>query len=248
MINAILVDDKPVNIEILQTFLLEYCPVVHVAGSALTIEDAYTLIRHKKPELVFLDIELTDGTGFDLLKRFKNIDFEVIFTTAYNQYAIQAFRENAVDYLLKPVDIELLQDAVEKAQKRINLKSTNERIEALLSSSVNQTDVKISVPTQEGFIFIPVNDIWYCEASGSYSYLHMKSNKKILISLRLKECESILPAAIFFRVHNSYLVNTQHIRQYIKGRGGFLVMENGEKIEVAVSRKDEFLKFITGSN
>jgi two-component system LytT family response regulator len=246
MIKVVLVDDKPLNIEILHAFLTQYCPAVNIIGSALTIEDAYNLIKQKKPALVFLDIELTDGTGFDLLKRFKNVDFEVIFTTAYNQYAIQAFRENAVDYLLKPVDIELLQDAVEKAQKRINLKSTNERIEALLNSSVSQADTKISVPTQEGFIFIPVNDIWYCEASGSYSYLHMKSNKKILISLRLKECEGILPAAIFFRVHNSYLVNTQYIRQYIKGRGGFLVMENGEKIEVAVSRKDEFLRFING--
>jgi two-component system LytT family response regulator len=248
MISAVLVDDKPVNIEILQAFLMQYCPAVHVAGSALTIEDAYTLIRHEKPELVFLDIELTDGTGFDLLKRFKHIDFEVIFTTAYNQYAIQAFQVNAVDYLLKPIDIELLQEAVDKVKKQIGLRKTNEKIEALLSSSANLSEAKISVPTQDGYIFIPVNDIWYCEASGSYSYLHMKTNKKILISLRLKECEGILPAATFFRVHNSYLVNTQHIRQYIKGRGGFLVMENGEKIEVAVSRKDEFLKFITGSN
>lgn len=246
MISTVIIDDKPVNIEILGAFLKGYCPSADVAGSALTIEDAYTLIRQKKPALVFLDIELTDGTGFDLLKRFKQVDFEVIFTTAYNQYAIQAFRENAVDYLLKPIDIDLLQDAVEKAEKRISLKKTNEKIEALLSSSAGQPELKISVPTQEGYIFIPVAEILYCEASGSYSYLHMKSNKKILISLRLKECEGILPASVFFRVHNSYLVNTQHISKYVKGRGGYLVMENGEKIEVAVSRKEEFLNFITG--
>lgn len=247
MLNAVIIDDKAANIDLLHAFLTSYCPQVTVASAALNVEDGHALISKLKPSLVFLDIELGDGSGFDLLRKFKQINFEVIFTTAYNQYAVQAFRENALDYLLKPIDIDLLQQAVAKAEKQIGLKITNEKIQSILQFPTVVAGGKISVPVQNGYLFISPGDIYYCEASGSYTHIYMKTGKKILVSLRLKECEEMLPAAGFFRVHHSYLVNTQYIAEYIKGRGGFIVMENGAKIEVAVSRKDLFLKHITKS-
>ncbi len=247
MLNAVIIDDKTANIDLLHAFLTSYCPHVTLAGAAVNVEDAYGLISKLKPSLVFLDIELGDGTGFDLLRKFKQINFEVIFTTAYNQYAVQAFRENALDYLLKPIDIELLQQAVAKAEKQIGLKITNEKIQSILQLPVDRPGGKISVPVQNGYLFISPDEIYFCEASGSYTHIYMKNGKKLLVSMRLKECEEILPARNFFRVHHSYLVNTKYITEYIKGRGGFIVMENGAKIEVAVSRKDLFLKHITGA-
>lgn len=244
MTTAVIIEDKLTNINILKAFLQQYCPSVHCAGAALTVEEACELVKKIKPDLIFLDIQLADGTGFDFLKKIPAIDFEVIFITAYNEYAVQAFRENAVDYLLKPIDIDRLQQAVEKAQKQAGFKSIRDKIEKLLQQPLLSEGQKISVPVREGYIFLRTDDIWYCEASGSYTNLHMKENKKLLASMRLKEFEEILPAC-FFRVHNSYLVNTKYITQYHRGRGGYIVMENGVKIEVSAGKKDEFLQVIT---
>lgn len=159
MLPSMIIDDKPANIQTLQQLLAEYCPKVKVIGTALNIEDGYNHIVALQPELVFLDIEMPGGTGFDLLKKFKMLSFEVIFITAYNQYAIQAFRENALDYILKPVDIDALVQAVAKAEKHISLKQTNDHLAKYLQQLQVPAEAKISIPVQDGYLFVNSRDI-----------------------------------------------------------------------------------------
>jgi two-component system LytT family response regulator len=242
MLTAIIVDDKKANIETLGLLVRNYCPVLEISGTATFVEDAYTLINKVRPDIVFLDIEMTDGTGFDLLHKFDELFFEVIFTTAYNQYAVQAFREKALDYLLKPVDIAALQDAVGKAEKQIKLKQANTNLIQYLKQSKLPTVDKISIPTLDGFLFISYQEIIRCEASGSYTNFYLSDGRKVIASMRLKECEDILPDRVFFRVHHSHIVNLNFVSKYVRGRGGYLLLQDGSTADVAVARKDSFLQ------
>ena len=241
MLPAHIIDDKPANIQTLQQLLANYCPQVTVTGTATNIEDGYAGIVTLQPSMVFLDIEMPGGTGFDLLRKFKQISFEVIFITAYNQYAVQAFRENALDYLLKPIDIAALQEAIYKAEQQIGLKQTNQNLAKYLEQTQTPACAKISIPVQDGYLFINSDDIIRCEASGSYSWFYMAGGKKIMVSMRLKECEDLLPAYCFYRVHNSHIINLQHIARYVRGRGGYILMQDDSTVDVAASRKDAFL-------
>lgn len=241
MLSALIIDDKPANIQTLQQLLTGYCPQVTVIGTAINIEEGYACIMALQPSLIFLDIEMPGGSGFDLLRRFRQLSFEIIFTTAYNQYAIQAFRENALDYLLKPIDIDALQQAVAKAGQQISLKQTNQNLAKYLQQAQTPVSAKISIPVQDGYLFIDSAVIIRCEASGSYSWFYMADGKKVMVSMRLKECEDLLPPGQFFRVHNSHLIGLQHIVRYMRGRGGYLLMQDGSTVEVAASRKDAFL-------
>lgn len=237
MLNAIIVDDKITNTETLDILLQKYCPAVQVIAAATDIEEAYQLILQHRPDLVFLDIELNNATGFDLLRKFKEVSFETIFTTAYSEYAIQAFREQAVDYLLKPIHIPFLQEAVIKAEKQIGLKRNK-----VSAATPKPATNKISLPSQDGYQFIDIREIIRCEASGSYSVFYLTGNRKIVVSMRLKLCESKLPAHSFFRVHNSHIVNIQYVIKYQRGKTGAVILSDGTEIEVASSRKEAFLE------
>ncbi|KAB2918095.1 MAG: response regulator transcription factor [Bacteroidetes bacterium] len=244
MLNAIIIDDKPANIETLKSLIDTYCPQLSIVGTATNIEEGSSSIIRLNPSIVFLDIEMPEGNGFDLLKRFNPAPFAVIFTTAYNQYAVQAFRENALDYLLKPIDIEALQESVAKAEKHIYLEQTGKNLEKYMRQLQVPDTSKIALPTQEGYLFVDHTNVIHCEASGSYTHIYLQEGKKILVSMRLKECEDILPAKSFFRVHHSHIIGLRHISKYIRGRGGYLVMQDGSKVEVSASRKDEFLELV----
>jgi len=242
LLNAVIIDDKPANIDTLRSLVTGYCPEVTIAGTATNVDDGQSAIHKHKPHVVFLDIEMPGGNGFDLLRRFGTLPFEVIFTTAYDQYAIQAFREHALDYLLKPIDIDVLRQAVQKARNQIELKQVNEKLVKYLQQLPVSAANKISLPTQDGYLFINPSDIIRCEASGSYSHFHMADGRKILVSMRLKECEEILPSGVFFRIHHSHIINLQCVNVYVRGRGGYVTMHDGSKVEVSVSKKEEFLE------
>lgn len=242
MIKTIIIDDKAANITTLSKLLQLYCPQINVCATAEDIQEGYNTIIKFQPALIFLDIEMPDGSGFELLRKFELLNFEVIFTTAYNQYAIQAFRENALDYLLKPIDIDNLQRAVAKADVQINLKHRNTHIEQYMQKQQVPPAGKISIPVLDGYLFINYEDIVRCEASGSYSHFFMSDGKKLLVSMRLKECEDLLPRELFFRIHHSHIINLRFIARYIKGRGGYVLMEDKSMVEVAASKKEAFLE------
>ncbi len=238
---SLIIDDKSANIDTLSKLLGLYCPQVQVCGTAGNVEDGYKAIQELRPALVFLDIEMPNGNGFDLLKKFNTLSFEVIFTTAYNQYAVQAFRENVLDYLLKPIDIDILQQAVVKAEHRIIQKQTNEYLVRYMQTLQPTHNNRISIPVLDGYLFLNCQDIIRCEASDSYCFFFTTDGKKILASMRLKECETLLPSNQFFRVHHSHIINLQYMVRYIRGRGGSVVMQDKSIVEVAASKKDAFL-------
>ena len=243
MINALIIDDEPKNIKVMKNMLKEFCPQVQLIGDANNSNDGKELIQQKNPELVFLDIEMPYGNGFDLLNALMPVDFEVIFVTAFDKYLLQALKYSALDYLLKPVNIDELKNAVQNAELRIRKYSINQQLNILLDNFKKQESglKKIAIPTVDGFDFILIDDIIRCEAQGAYTRIYTANSKKILVSRPLKDYENLLPEDIFFRIHNSHLVNLNYIKKYNRGRGGFIELDDGTVIEVATRRKDEFL-------
>ena len=244
MLRSIIIDDEPKNIRILRKLVEDYCPAVNVIADASDVESANRVINETSPDLLFLDIEMPFGNAFDLLDKLKPISFEVIFVTAFNDYALKALKYSALDYLLKPVNIEELKLAVERAIQRIQVKNINETLNNLLYNlqKPQPTMQKLALPSAEGLIFIHLDKIVRCEASGAYTIIYTRKGEKITTSRNIKDYEDLLPAGMFFRVHNSHIVNLNCIKKYYRGRGGYIEMEDGATIEVATRRKDGFLK------
>jgi two-component system LytT family response regulator len=243
MIRSVLIDDEPKNNRILKMMLEEFCPGITVAGQTDNVTDGVNLIRELKPDLVFLDIEMPHGNGFDLLDQLMPIRFEVIFITAFNDYSLKAIKYSALDYLLKPVNIDELKTAVIKAAERIASRNMNARIENLLYNlhKPQQELQKIALPSKEGYVFVLLTDIIRCESKTGYTTFFIEGAEKMVSSRNIKEYEPLLPNDIFFRIHNSHIINLNHIRKYHRGRGGYIEMDDGALIEVATRRKDEFL-------
>jgi two-component system, LytTR family, response regulator len=243
MMRALIIDDEPKNVRILKRLLDDYCPQIEVAGEAGDARAALTTIREIKPDIVFLDIEMPYGNAFDLLDKLLPVDFEIIFITAFDDYTLKAFKYSALDYLLKPVDIDELKAAVKKAAEKIAGKNINLQLGNLLSNLKNNQAAlqKIALPAADGIIFINVEEIIRCEANGNYTIIYADSKEKITASKTIKDYEELLPPSIFCRIHNSHIINLNRIKKYHKGRGGFVVMDDGTSIEVASRRRDEFL-------
>jgi two-component system LytT family response regulator len=225
----------------------KYCPEVDMHAFCTNADDAIEQIRMHKPELVFLDVEMPDKSGFDLLETLNEIHFHIIFTTAFNQYALRAIKFGALDYLLKPIDKDELRRAVDKytkQQKQISI----DQLKALLSHTKKDNDYsfqKIAFPTLHSYELVHLNDILACESSSNYTSIRLVSGKTILVSKTLKEIEELLNMPPFFRVHHSWLVNLQYAIRYIKGDGGYLVLSNETSIPVSRNKKDDLLKYIT---
>jgi two-component system, LytTR family, response regulator len=249
-IPIVIVDDEPGSIITLETLLREYCPEVHVAGSAANAEEAKALIEKYRPALVFLDIEMPFANGFDLLDQMNPVNFDVIFVTAFNNYALKAFKYAALDYLLKPVNIEELKESVKRAIRVLpQTGQQNKRVEALLDNIEFSSEhpVKITVPTGNTYEVVPLETILYIEASGNFSILVFEKGNRLMASRRLKEFEEVLPETMFVRVHHSYIINLSKIRKYQKGRSGVIELVNGEKVEVSARKKNELLARIKKS-
>jgi two-component system, LytTR family, response regulator len=243
MIKAIIVDDEPYCCEALATLLERYCPEVEILDICYSGASGLKAIQESKPQLLFLDIEMPQMNGFNLLERLKEIKFELIFTTSYDQYAIKAIRFSALDYLLKPIDREELQKAVQKVAERQH-PPLPQQFEILLEKlhQPGTRILKIAMPTMEGLQMVPVDTIISCSSDGNYTTLLLKSKKKITASRSLKEVEEMLEDHSFLRVHHSYLVNLNEVEKYIKGEGGYLLMGDGSTVDVSRSRKEILLK------
>ncbi len=241
-IQAIIVDDEKHSRETLKNLIEEFCEGVQVLTLASSINEASSAIQELKPDLVFLDIELQTGTGFDLLASLPEINFEVIFTTAFDQYAIKAVKFSSLDYLLKPIDLEELQVAVEKAKTVKDKKAYSNQLKSLLQNLSHQQLTKICLPTAEGFEFINTDEISHCEASGSYTNFILTNGKKILVSKHLKAFENLLPEQNFMRVHNSFLINLKEVHKFVKADGGYIIMNNNDTVSISRSKKDDFLE------
>lgn len=248
MIKAIIIDDEQHCIDRL-TMLLSgnSSNMVELLASVQSVDEGLTAIKTYKPQLVFLDIEIGNKTGFDLLKQLPEINFEVIFTTAYDKYAVQAFKFSALDYLLKPIDTDELQAALKKLNDKVSQKDIAGKFDALFHNlkNIQNASKKICVPVLSGLVFIQTDDIIRCESNVNYTTLFLKDKQKLLVAKTLKEFEEMLTEYNFYRVHNSHLLNLAYIKMYNKGKGGTVTMNDGSEIEVSTRRKDDFLKRLT---
>jgi two-component system LytT family response regulator len=219
---------------------------VQVVGQAATVEEAAVGIQDLQPDVVFLDVMLNDETGFDLLEQMGDINFALIFTTAHDEYAIKAFKFNAIDYLLKPIDIEELDAAVEKVKKDHVQKSATPKavVDNFLSTlkTPGGTEKKIPIPTLQGFILVPLQEIIYCQSQSNYTQIHLTQKRKILVSYTLRHYDELLSEHNFFRAHKSFLINLDHVTAYKKGDGGTIVMSDEMEIELSRRNKDAFIR------
>ena len=239
-LNAIVVEDETNSREILSNYLAKYCPTVNMVGEAASIEEAKQLIAKHAIDLIFLDVEMPFGTGFDLLDQLPDRTFETVFVTAYNQYAIDALNSHAAYYLMKPISIDELIKSVEYVTE---IREKEEALEdRVLTPKLNKVDGKITLPQQDGFQILNVADILYCKADDNYTEIYLE-NKKILVSKTLKYFEDALTKFAFARIHKSYLVNVNEVVKYRKGKGGSVVVSNGKELLVSASKKKDLLAY-----
>lgn len=246
-LKAILVDDELSSLQNLQQKLTEFCPDILILATAQKPEEAIVLIQQQHPDVVFLDIEMPRMNGFRMLEEISEINFDIIFTTAYNHYAVDAIRISAFDYLTKPIAISDLQHAVARLTKQKQLQ-TKDKLGVLKNSlnNIKSQDEKIVIPTGEGFEFIQISSILHIESSSNYSKIYLQNGKHLVVTKLLKDFEDMLQPYRFYRIHNSHLINLRYIEKYLKGDGGQVRLINGTVIDVARRKKDEFLKLIAG--
>ncbi len=243
MLTAIIIDDELKGRIALKQKLKDYCPEVQLVGEAANGEEGLHLIEKTKPQLVFLDIEMPRMNGFEMLHKLPDKNFHLIFTTAYDQYAIKAIKYAAFDYLLKPVDIEELQSAIKKAELQAEQNNTGQKLETLEHNLQDRHHLnKIAIPTLDGLLFFNIDEIVHLEAQSNYTMIYFTNHPKLLASRTLKDFEELLQPAIFFRPHHSHIINLNYIKRYIKGNGGQIEMQNGHYVDVARRKKEEFLK------
>jgi two-component system LytT family response regulator len=242
-IRTILIDDEVSCTETLHIELNQYCPDIEVIQKCNSSKSGLLAIQELKPELVFLDIEMPWMNGFELLQSVSDIDFEVIFVTAYDQFAIKAIKFSAMDYLLKPIQKKELIIAVDSVRKKKKSDKSFEQINLLLEQ-VQREDgrfAKLALPTMEGLEFVPIGEILYCKSDSNYTHVLKKDGSSTLVSRSLKYISEMMDENTFVRIHQSYLININHIERYLKGQGGEVVMSNGKHLPVSRSKKEDLL-------
>lgn len=238
MLSAIIVDDEARSRRILQQFIEEYCPNVKVVDTAEDVLSGVKAINDHQPDVVFLDIEMPNYSGFKLIELFENPDFEIVFTTAYERYAIQAFKVSAIGYLLKPIDIEELIAVVEKVEALRKMSNLKERVSTLKLNLSNGKTHRLILPAQNGLLYLNLNEINYIESEGRYTKIHLIDGNVMTCTSSLKECENIFEGAPFIRIHRSCIIHLAYIKKYSKGRDSFVVMENDARLDVGKNFKD----------
>lgn len=245
MMRAVIIDDEQSCIERLSVLLAgNHADTVELIASCRTVKEGLDVLTKLNPDVVFLDVQIQEQTGFDLLQQVPEIRFEVVFVTAFEKYAVQAFKVSAIDYLLKPVDPEDLRQAIGKLHQKLSRQEMSRKLDVLFHNlkTIEGASKKISVPTINGLEFLQVSDIIRCEADANYTHIVLKNKQKITVAKTLKEFEELLTEYNFFRIHNSHLINLAHVVRYEKGKGGFVSMDDNSQIEVSTRRKEEFLQ------
>jgi len=243
MIEAVLVDDENKAREYLTNIISKNCPNIRIIGYASNAEEGFQIIDELKPSLVFLDVEMPGGNGFDMLERFDSVNFDVIFTTAYDHYAIKAIEYSAIGYLMKPISKDRLTEAVEKVNARkANQVTLDSSIELLLSNlKTDSVPQRIAIPDSKGLSFVNIDDIVRCQSAGNYCILHLVEGRTVTSTKTLKEFEELLSEYNFFRIHQSHLINLNNVNHYTKGREGQVELSDGSKVDIARSKKAEFM-------
>lgn len=245
MIKTLIVDDEFNAREFLEKMLHSYFPNKFlIVGKAESVDEALTLVENYQPELVFLDIQMPKKSGFDFIKELKTINFDIIFTTAHSEYAINAIKVSALDYILKPINYIDLLDAIKKFEKKKNVSDEKDKLQVLIENmdTGNSEYKKIAFPTEYGLELIKINSILYCEASSNYCIIHCLNGKKITLSKTLKYVEELLPPEVFFRIHKSYLVNLNFVNKYFKGNDSKVELTNKTTLSVSMRKKEEFVE------
>lgn len=243
---AVIIDDESNARNALRQKLISSCPDIDILRECENGEEGIAAIVAEQPDIVFLDVEMPRMNGFVMLQHLKQQNFELIFTTAYDHYAIQAIRFSALDYLVKPIEIKTLQDAIERAREHRQKGLPNQRIETLLYNLVNDKNQnnRLVIPSHEGLQFIQVNEIIYLEAESNYTSIYLQDDSRVFVSKTLKDFEELLPPLTFIRIHHSFIINKNHVRKYLKNDGGQVLMSNEKVLDVSRRRRDEFMKAI----
>lgn len=247
---AIIVDDEPDGIRTLRKLLELNCPEVEIAATCTDAFLAKQKMEQLQPDVVFLDVQMPGKSGLDILSELSERNFEVIFVTAHNEYILQALQFSAVDYLMKPVDEDRLVEAVQRVKKRLHQEKSNENTEVLLHNihkATSPLEMRLCLPTLKGFTILKLEEIIYCEAQRSYTVFHLVNNKTLMVSKPLFDYDKLLSDTIFFRVHKSFLINLMHVKEYVRGEGGTVVMSNNMEIEVSRRKKEQFLSKVRES-
>ena len=245
MLKAIILEDEGDSLKLLSGYLKDYFPQINLLAAVDSVKACVDAINDFHPDVVFMDIQLRGETSFDLLDKLGEINFEIIFTTAYDSYMLRAIKLSAIDYLLKPINVPELKIAIEKVEKKINREMFNKSLEVLMNNfRSNYNDHKIAISSADGFIFVKISNIIYLKSDGAYTYFFLKHNEKIITSKNIREYEDLLADHNFFRVHKSYIVNMGEILKYVRGEGGYVIMSNNAAIDVSRRRKDDFLKML----
>lgn len=249
MIKTVIIEDEQKSREMLAGIIQKNCPQLNIVGLAKNVNEGVEIIKKENPELVFLDISMPDGSGFDLLEKVQGHKFELIFATASDQHAIRAIKYSACDYLLKPIDIEELKNAVEKVAQKKNASPNMENLNFLIQQLKKNDDSfqKITLPTGNAYEIVNIKDIIRCEADGSYTTFFLTDKRKLMISAGLKHYEELLPESEFIRVHHHHLINMNHVVRFLKEDGGYAVMSDGTKIEISRRKKDTFMEKLNKS-
>jgi len=243
-LTAILVEDEEASRITLRNYLQKYCPTIELLGEATNINEGFDLIRKHKPQIVFLDVEMPYGNAFDLLEKFDSLDFEIIFVTAFSKYALEALNLSASHYLLKPVNIDQLVEAVDKVSQQIKLKSNFKTSNILLENLAieNKQLKKMVLPMLDGFEVVILKNIVRCDANDNLTDLYLSDGTRRTVCRTLKFYENVLSDYDFVRVHKSHIININYVKEYKKGKGGEVILTTGDVVRVSPTRKSEFLK------
>jgi len=240
LIRTVIVEDEKNSFLLLTKLLEKYCPSVKIIGTAHNVAEAVKVLNAEKPDLVFMDVNMPDGDGFEVLERVQDREFAVIFTTAYDRYAMKAFEFSALHYLLKPIDHKELQEAIKRFEnsKPENLLESKLKV---MADSLSAQPQKIMVPSSNGLIVVELDDIIRCESTNNYTIFHLKDGKPLMVSKPISSYEEILSDLHFLRIHNKHLINLKYVKRYVKGRGGYVVMQDDSEADISESKKKEFM-------
>lgn len=244
MIRVGIVDDEQATRALLRQLFRDYFPDVQLVGEAENVSSGIKMLEACKPDLLLLDIQMPDGSGFDLLNHFDNPDFQLIFITAFDKFALKAFDYNAIDYLLKPLDPKSLRKAIDKLQRHSD-RALRPRLKGMMEVLETRKARRIALSSAEGYVFYELEEIVRLESSGGYTTFHVADGQRTTVAKTIKEYEEILPEDMFYRVHQSHIVSLQYVRKFLKADNGQALMSDGYKVPVARRKKDRFIELLT---